>query len=1502
MGWQDDPVVDTKPAPAPAESAGVSAVAGWQADPVVADPYGGEGGIGAREDAAPPVNTEQPSRAGFSNISQEGTDILGGQAMKSQAASDFLGASMKAKAQVAGEVNGPQDQGIGGDTTPMKEKAFEETAQALGQKNVPYGQILPYLKDQYKGLQFTPADEALWNAHAAQKRQESVAEEDKFWSKYKPAYDPARDERQKKINSFISGIPTAAGREVAGGLLGASGGLARLGASPFSDNLSKELGSLNEDVGSAVDTSNEDTKARWLTKGIGRVTNALATSLTTGGAAMPVMALEATQTAGDAADKAGLSGHDKLLFQAGSGLLAALVAKVAGANTAGKVGADILTKAGAKQVLGELAHEAALLGINKFGDKVLGKVAGTDTTPIHVADLLKDAGDVVTDAILFKTSSTLPHVGEQGRADRAQEELVKQNKGKRVVEGMVRDNLARSGAPADLGPDETIRGSEITPAGQAPTEGLPHDEFEKTINSIQHPDQPVLDQFGLGAVNAEGKVDSGAETHVPGEKDATPVNERDFTKETMLQHDFAKEFDEQPEQAKRSGTYTFEDTETGEKITAKGEEEARKLIQEKANAEADKRGAQGERVPEDVRGSVGAGNAEAERGSAEPAAEAASAERGAAAGDAQSGAGDQGLDEKAGVAPTALDHAVTQIQAMGESFKRRPTRDEVMRRVKGVESAEEAGWLIRQAYPPETAPLKADPLALHKVEYTPEKEPIPQIAPKKPRPGAASAIFEAKRMGAEYVPPAKAAEALRKSFWKKATSTPKAAEVAPQEPETPSKAVPEAKPKAEDKQIEAGLMAHLPTAFVKGAETLISEANKAVKGSSLPETSAKSEVAADAVAAHAAANGGAAGEWLGKRWKNSVIPKGASEIDRKLVGAALNEKRFRFDAAQGRKDTPTMVGEGRPFATEQDYQDALKTPQVKDAIARIKASVQPEKTALFAKSEGYEAGDTLPPEYDGRISLIRADGEPDEAPTKVTGGAVRVRSNFGKSAKGTDWTAYETDVGKILDGMASESMKASTNKTMLDTLMKENLASFKDSKDRDIIKVNYPVRHTDKNGKAYIKTEELPLYVDKAIAPEVLKAMHKSEKSPVPAWVQTIGKGINAINTSGLALPLTIAGVSGESEGWKGKAYNILSAASPEFTTHAVKSVLTIATQNGGFKNAAMDFARTSGLNVFHALYGIGHAANDIAKNDPKVQAEMEKLANIGSLRPGSHGLISHVENASRLVMSRMFDNLVARGLREDTPTIRREFVNQLGQYTPGMQSDFVRVLKHLGVGPFAVAGTTGARVGAKSLLGISAGKSNAPITESGLQITRNLVLSAATAAALRAIIWKDREDDMPKGGLWDVPLPWRDGKGKYYNMDLLGTSMAARGMRTTGIGAGLEAKRQGLPMGMVADKAITSAGNALTMPMMGPVPQAAAVLATGKDVGFGQGFRKAKTAKPGESQYAENFKAMLKQMDPSVANTMDALDEESAGKDTWGNKAVQAIGRPFGLRTKADK
>ena len=54
------------------------------------------------------------------------------------------------------------------------------------------------------------------------------------------------------------------------------------------------------------------------------------------------------------------------------------------------------------------------------------KVAGTDQEPVSVASLLKDAGDVVTDAILFKSASTLPRTGETARAERARRQAPEQ--------------------------------------------------------------------------------------------------------------------------------------------------------------------------------------------------------------------------------------------------------------------------------------------------------------------------------------------------------------------------------------------------------------------------------------------------------------------------------------------------------------------------------------------------------------------------------------------------------------------------------------------------------------------------------------------------------------------------------------------------------------------------------------------------------------------------------------------------------------------------------------------------------------------------------------------------------------------------------------------------------------------------------------------------------------------------------------------------------------------
>lgn len=1332
---------------------------------------------------------------GFTNISQEGTDVLGGQAFKAQAASDFQGAKMKAHGQVQAEFNGPQSQGVGGDTTPMKERAFADTQKLLGRKQLSYEQVLPYLQDQYHGLEFTPEDAALWQQHSEVERQ-NAERKTLAWSP-KLTYDPDREARQKKLNAFIEAIPTAAGREVAGGMLGASGGLARLAVSPFSEGLSKELGSLNEDVGGAVDVSNEDTKARWLTKALGRVTNALATSVTTGGLATPVMGLEAAQSAGDAADKAGLSGRDKALFQAGSGLLATLVARVAGANT-GKVGGAILTREGARRVLGELGHEAALLGINKLGDKVLGKVAGTDTEPVTIENLLHAAGEVITDAALFKSVGVGRGVADEvGRehadylSEKAIAESAKQNKGKRLVEGMVRDNLQRAGVDPEASPS-----ARITPENVG---RVPEADVSKADPNVELPahveDDPFADVDPQARTFAAGS--NGAEERSADLAQKAVADKEESRRVSAALKELDDSFAAQPEAAKRSGKYTFVDTETGETHTVVGEEAARKLVQEKSNVEADQRGTQGERVSEALR---------------------------PASGDA-SGA------EDASLAPAPVKAKGVDAKEGLKSFLKPKNRD--IRRAE-LEAGMSGG--------PE--PVAAARRSLKLQENKPE--PIPQIAPK---PLEASGPREIVPEVAAKELRTKADENKKLSFMKKAQArdeqrselkknrleiqrlqkeanetlaegdlvghqkavdelyakgvdyTPPKSETSPQAPRPPSKPVSEDKEQAEG----SVLPGWVPDSVAKALTAAINPIRDIASGNFAPRTREADRVAEAKLGVLAASHGAATHE------ARALYSEMGIKTDKEAhtVAAAIDEYNQRQITPAKGSTVFSHVGKGQFFKSEAEYKAALNSPVVKNAMKVLDNWNTDVRQPLYAKAQGKSAGDVatlrkthLTPLHNSAEENATVDNR-----QKAVGKAVQANTNVGLRASGESESGHSTDLMKVLEHNVRQLLTPAATHDVVEHYLKAGLANETGENivekgagpgDRDVTHSVSPVSFNyAENGLREPKT----IFVRSDLQKDLVKALNVDGKTEAHG----ILKAISHVYTKGISFPI--------SEGFAkrhpilGAGNLALSALSPEALAHGLGLVDRISGMPGRYKSALADASRIAGHNLAMALYDVGSIGHDVLKNDPKVLREYAEIAKIGAGRPvhsdgAQASATEHLDTSSRVALGRMWENLSARGVKgfeKGNINSKRDFINRLGNYNKPMQGAIVRALTSSGLQSFAVAASSNLRAGVHGYFGKVPGNESKKLQAT--EILRNVVSSRLAALAAVYMIWGDDKDKLAKAAAnAAITLPKKSEDGSNLEISLDQHSGVARG--NIGQNEALEGWMRGKPSQDVIDAA----------------------------------------------------------------------------------------------------
>lgn len=670
----------------------------------------------------------------------------------------------------------------------------------------------------------------------------------------------------------------------------------------------------------------------------------------------------------------------------------------------------------------------------------------------------------------------------------------------------------------------------------------------------------------------------------------------------------------------------------------------------------------------------------------------------------------------------------------------------------------------------------------------------------------------------------------------------------------------EPKPPGDLPEEPMNMGAGLPLPSGKEAGGALRWVTRKLAGESAPKTTDASQPAGEALVRHAAAKI-AVKPMVDDMYQH--VTDGDEAVGNKL-GAVLTEDNLRDVRKQKLKagntaaaaKVGTLVGkhDGAQFENEAEYQAAKSDPKIQEALKRWKEAVNPWMDEQYKTLTGRDPDAELASrgaETGARINLKAV--RDDEVPTAgMTGGGGNLsnpranRSPFAKTAKGTA-ESYDTNLKNILENSVAKTWVKATRLRMYDALVKSGNAVYGEGGKPPMIgkeeTVGFEVKlptQTKENKTAY---ETKMLYVKKSLAKELRGALNVDAKMEPHAAASLINN-------------LQLLGVA-------------------DAGTHVV-NILTAINANPGAKSWLGELARkVPGVNIVDTISRVAKAAYDVSKNDPQALRDIRRLAEEGALRGPEYGhgrvarLIGAIDKTSRLVMSRMFDNLVKRGLLEDSPTSRREFVNQLGQYNPALQGEIIRALRQTGMAPFVTAGTNFNRLGIRALTGQTAGRSvnkTAAANLMGMNIVGNVVLPVATAAALSYLFAGGRSKGVPWGGI-DTGKKDEDGNPIY--VDLLKYTGVRRGLAATGIGKVLEGLEAGHSSGRNAAEGIASVVNSWVHPYAGPVPQAIFKTATGYDMAVssdGKSLRRAApAAEADENQFAVNALTAAKELNPSV-------------------------------------
>jgi hypothetical protein len=495
---------------------------------------------------------------------------------------------------------------------------------------------------------------------------------------------------------------------------------------------------------------------------------------------------------------------------------------------------------------------------------------------------------------------------------------------------------------------------------------------------------------------------------------------------------------------------------------------------------------------------------------------------------------------------------------------------------------------------------------------------------------------------------------------------------------------------------------------------------------------------------------------------------------------------------------------------------------------------------------------------------------------------LRRPSRFSKTAAGTA-EKYETDYRTISQRMIEGNYEESTKRQMYDQLVKDGLAQMKDpGEPAPEIGGKPAVKFTIERkgvpaGENKVRTYVKNLWVRSDLAGEVRQALD------VDGPVQRSG----IVNAATLLNRIQLAGPT-------------------DAVWHTANMLGSIAGSQGG-KNVLVDMARKlPGVNLPDAIGRVVASSIKVLAKTPEVQRQIAELADIGAMRSKgvakegrlaaitnfNHNVISMVDKAGRLVRDDMYKNLVSRGLVEDTPSNRREWVNQMGQYNGRLMGQFQRFFKDAGFSPFVVAGRNFNRMAMRRITmdpGIKAISPKAAVEMRAIEAFGTIAtLFAIPALANYLLTGTPAGRPGTKMGQIDTG---KDDQGKHVVIDPAQWTGHRRGLRISGLQAVIEGAQRGETRGRIRQEVIRDILGGVVHPWAGPSVSAVSVGVTGYSPTF---YKESENPK----DYGANITAALKQLNPTAGAFLKGDAKGTGGLKGAGLSLAGAVGvkevKPF--------
>lgn len=645
---------------------------------------------------------------------------------------------------------------------------------------------------------------------------------------------------------------------------------------------------------------------------------------------------------------------------------------------------------------------------------------------------------------------------------------------------------------------------------------------------------------------------------------------------------------------------------------------------------------------------------------------------------------------------------------------------------------------------------------------------------------------------------------------------------------------------------------------------------------------------------------------------------GPNPIDKAIRKAMRHHRAMQDKMLERAKNVRTIVdrpgqpaatgAQLNPFTSESVYRQYLADPRYQQMIANFKQHMVPHMESTFRQYKGMNPTDpinSLTQIPDMPVNLMV--GDPTVPGVVMTGGTKAPRrgkltnqklltNKFTLEAKG-DASVYVIDAGLMIENALTRANRVAAHATMYRELIKAGVAYMGTAGD---------VRQTPE-GQDYKRIEradppkntklgqvgESELFV----RPEIYDEVRRALSVDAPVKYEPIRRFNNIVTQMALA-------------------------STAEFTYHT-RNLLTMMLKPG--------------MNLGQLI----HNAHEVIRNSPEARDRLVELARIGALKekglesgnipfpeswttarkldPTKHlgKILDFFDKTLRLTADDAFDNLAKRKyLKTDiqmTEANRRDFINQLGQYNRAGQSGIIALIRDLGLGPFATAGSNYFVQGVRGLTGNAGVRSTT--TSGAIALRAEMYARAATVLSTALLynffkwgnIWGD--DDTPLGA---IKIADKDNKVQYW--DLAGLTGLSRGARATGLMAVAEGLRHGKGRGEIQDHAFHDATHSALHPAMGPTVSFAYTATTGKNtLGNLVAEQKSKATTPqGEaravakgrppsdsSQSYYDIKAAIANMNPSIAalTGQDRLYRHGEEPDTW-DRIIKLAG-PYGLKER---